>query len=94
MLYYPESKSLIAIYTKVFSAVEAENYSFSHSYFCTRILSRALRKCLGVNKDEVCISYKHVYEGQQRNPGSGLASGRVCIHCPDTKISSETVELS
>lgn len=42
VLYYPESKSLIAIYTKVFSAAEAENYSFSHSHIFALVYCQEL----------------------------------------------------
>lgn len=64
---------------------------YPHSHIPALILLRALRKCLRLNKVEVCRFYKHMYAG---SPCSDLFSSRVCMHHPDTKTGSETVELS
>lgn len=93
MLYYPESKSLIIIYTKAFSTGQAENYTVSCFHIPALLHCQELESALALKKMRLAVfTSVCMKDGRELcSPGSGLVSKALCLHCQDTKTSSETI---
>lgn len=96
VLYYPESKSLITIYTKAFSTAQAENCTVSCSHVPAVLHCQELENAWERHKGTkmrlaVFISMCTKDAREIHSPGSGLASRELCLPCPDTKTTSESV---
>lgn len=94
VLYYPESKSLITIYTKVFSTAQAENCTVSCSRIPALLCHQELEVALEVIKMRLVVFTSMCMEDgrEVHSQGSGPDSRELALHCPDTQISSETVQ--
>lgn len=55
VLYYPESKSLITIYTKAFSTAQAENYTVSCSHIPTLLHFQEVESALELIKKKLAV---------------------------------------
>lgn len=67
VLYYPESKSLTTIYTKYFSTVQAENYTFSCSHIPVLFHCQELESTLELIRMGLAVFMSMCYEGWQRS---------------------------
>lgn len=93
VLYCLEVKSLITIYTKAFSTAWAENYTVSCCHIPALLHCQELESALELIEMKLAVFTSACMKDSRevRRPCSGLASRKLCLHCWDTKTSSETV---